>query len=292
MRKVALVLGGGGAKGAFQCGAEKYAREVKGYEWHIIAGVSVGALNAAMLAMHKYERLYEIWNTISNDKVYTGGFTPASLAKVALGAKSFYDNTPLWNLIQQEIDPALVKTRLKIGTVSLVSGEYVEFADAHSDLQKAVLASTVMPVVWTPVDISPEIQSVVDGGVRNVSPIGDVLDEEPDEIVIINCNPLKPERLSEPPAHVGKIGLRTLNILLNELFHCDLREFLNINAFVQEAAAHGLTLHLPSGRQLRYYESHIIEPQAPLGDTLDFSQEAIQHSLQAGWEQAKIVLGN
>jgi hypothetical protein len=91
--------------------------------------------------------------------------------------------------------------------------------------------------------------------VRNVSPIGDVLDEEPDEIVIINCNSLKPERLSEPPAH-------------------------------------GLTLHLPSGRQLRYYESHIIEPQAPLGDTLDFSQEAIQHSLQAGWEQAKIVLGD
>lgn len=72
----------------------------------------------------------------------------------------------------------------------------------------------------------------------------------------------------------------------------DISPEIQSNAFVQEAAAHGLTLHLPSGRQLRYYESHIIEPQAPLGDTLDFSQEAIQHSLQAGWEQAKIVLGD
>ncbi len=42
-KKIALVLSGGGAKGAFQCGAEKYAREVKGYHWDIIAGVSVGA---------------------------------------------------------------------------------------------------------------------------------------------------------------------------------------------------------------------------------------------------------
>ena len=52
-----------------------------------------------------------------------------------------------------------------------------------------------------------------------------------------------------------------------------LRNALALN--VQEAAAHRLTLHLPSGRQLRDYESHIIEPQAPLADTLDFSPEAI-----------------
>ena len=56
--KTALILSGGGAKGAFECGAEKYAREVKGYNWDIIAGVSVGALNGGMLAMKKYDRLY------------------------------------------------------------------------------------------------------------------------------------------------------------------------------------------------------------------------------------------
>ena len=49
MSKVALVLGGGGAKGAFQVAAEKYAREVKGYNWSVISGVSVGALNGTIL---------------------------------------------------------------------------------------------------------------------------------------------------------------------------------------------------------------------------------------------------
>ena len=62
MSKHALVLSGGGAKGAFQFMAEKYAREVKGYHWDVIAGVSVGALNGTMLAMEKYDRIEEIWD--------------------------------------------------------------------------------------------------------------------------------------------------------------------------------------------------------------------------------------
>ena len=84
-KKTALILSGGGAKGAFQCGAEKYAREVKHYHWDIIAGVSVGALNAAMLGMHKYQRLWEVWNTVTPDQVLTGGFNVWSVLKLLFG---------------------------------------------------------------------------------------------------------------------------------------------------------------------------------------------------------------
>jgi NTE family protein len=91
---------------------------------------------------------------------------------------------------------------------------------------------------------------------------------------------------------VVKIGLRTLDLLMNELFICDLREFLHINALVQEAAGHGITLHHPdSGRPLKFFECKIIEPDFPLGDTLDFSRPAVERSLQAGFEQARKVLG-
>ncbi len=69
--KVALVLSGGGAKGAFQFGALKYIEEVvkrafPAFDYSIIAGVSVGALNGGMMAMGKYEGLQQIWNTVSN----------------------------------------------------------------------------------------------------------------------------------------------------------------------------------------------------------------------------------
>ena len=290
-KKTALVLSGGGAKGAFQVGAEKYAREVRGYQWDIIAGVSVGALNGGMLAMEKYERLLEIWNTISEDQVYTGGFNLWSTIKLLFGAKSFYGNEPLRRLLNQEFEPGEIKVDLRVGAVSLVTGEYVEFRSEDPNLIEAVLASTAIPIIWEPVNVSQQHRSMVDGGVRNISPIGDVLDSEPDEIVIINCNPENFDVLPKPPGNIVEIGQRTLDILLNELFRNDMREFVRINHLVEEAAARGVTLHHPtSGRPLKYYNCKIIEPDYPLGDTLDFNQEVVQRSLQAGVEKARQVL--
>ena len=288
----ALILSGGGAKGAFQAAAEKYAREEKGYRWDIIAGVSVGALNGTMLAMGKFQRLWEVWNGITNEQVYTGGFNLWSAIKVALGAKSFYGNGPLWKLLQAEMEPQLVKADLRVGSVSLLSGEYIQFDKTEPQLAEAVLASTVMPVIWTPVDISPARRCMVDGGVRNISPIGDILDSNPDEVVIINCSPESESPLRTEPANVVDIGLRTLDILLNEVFRSDMEEFSRINALVKEAASHGVVLHSPaSGKPLKYFDCKIIEPAAPLDDTLDFTQLAIQRSIKAGQERAKAVLG-
>lgn len=290
-KKTALILSGGGAKGAFQAGAERYAREVKGYHWDIIAGVSVGALNGTMLAMQKFDRLWQIWNTISDEQVYTGGFNLWSVIKLIFGAKSFYGNDPLYQLLKKELEPEKISVDLRIGAVSLVSGKYVQFDKHTPQLAEAVLASTVMPVIWTPVNFSPEYTSMVDGGVRNISPVGDVLDAAPDEIVIINCGAETEDALAQPPRTVVDIGLRTLDIMLNELFISDMREFVRTNALVKQAEAHGLTLKGTRGNPLKYFECKIIEPSAPLGDTLDFSQAAVQASIAAGEECARQVLG-
>ncbi len=291
-KKTALILSGGGAKGAFECGAEKYAREVKGYHWDLIAGVSVGALNALMLSMEKYDRLFELWNTITASQVYTGGFNVISAIRVLFGARSFYGNDPLKRMIHQEFDPSKIVKDVRIGAVSLLSGDYVEFRGGDPDLEAAVLASTVMPIIWTPVNVSSQFQEMVDGGVRNITPVGDVLSADPDEVVIINCGAENSEPLPNPPANIKDIGLRTLDILLNELFRSDMQEFLKINALVKQAEAFGITLTNPSnGRPLKYFDCKIIEPTTPLGDTLDFSQASIQRSLQAGIQRAREVLG-
>ncbi|HEX7975802.1 MAG TPA: patatin-like phospholipase family protein [Anaerolineales bacterium] len=291
-KKTALILSGGGAKGAFQAGAEKYAREVKGYHWDIIAGVSVGALNAAMLAMEKYDRLYQIWTTITSSQVYTGGFNLLSLIKILFGAKSFYGNGPLRKLLKEEFEPEKITADLRVGSVSLLTGEYVQFNRNSPHLERAILASTVMPVIWTPVNVSKRYRSMVDGGVRNISPVGDVLDLDPEELIIINCDAEAAHPLARPPQNILQIGTRTLDILLNELFSGDMNEFVRINALVNEAAAAGLTLHSPnSGKPLKYYDYKIIEPDFPLGDVLDFSPATLQRSLQAGWDKAKQVLG-
>jgi NTE family protein len=98
--------------------------------------------------------------------------------------------------------------------------------------------------------------------------------------------------LNKPPANIVEIGLRTLDILLNQVFRSDMEQFQRINGLVKEAESHGLTLHNPNnGKPLKYFECKIIEPAAPLDDTLDFSQPAVQRSIQAGLARAKAVLG-
>ena len=113
-KTTALVLSGGGTKGAFQFMAEKYARERRGYKWDIIAGVSVGALNATMLAMEKYDRLERLWNEISADQVMTGKFNFWSLLRIAFGAKSIFGNEPLRKLIETEYQQELINVDLRI----------------------------------------------------------------------------------------------------------------------------------------------------------------------------------
>lgn len=67
-REYGLVLEGGGAKGAYQIGAWKALREA-GVKIKGIAGVSVGALNGAMIAMDDLEQAEKIWKNIDYSQV-------------------------------------------------------------------------------------------------------------------------------------------------------------------------------------------------------------------------------
>lgn len=291
MGKTALVLSGGGAKGAFQVGAEKYLREEKGYRWDIIAGVSVGALNGAMLAMEKYERLETIWRTISNKKVYKGRFGAFSIFKLFFGARSIYSNDPLARLIEREVEPERIVKDLRIGAVSLRTGNYTVFSGRDPDIRKAILASTVVPVVWPPQYVSRDYRMMVDGSLRRFSPIGDVLDADPEEVVVVNCWPRHPPSLKEQPKHLLDIALRGLEISSASVIHSDIHEFTDINRNVLEAAEKGVTLHNAKGKPYKYFKCLIIEPGEHLGSILDFSREAVDWSRLMGWERAREVSG-
>lgn len=60
-----LVLSGRAAFGAFQIGELRVAEEMGHTKWDLIAGVSVGALNSNLIALHKFDKLQDIWNNIS-----------------------------------------------------------------------------------------------------------------------------------------------------------------------------------------------------------------------------------
>ncbi|MEG1500743.1 MAG: patatin-like phospholipase family protein, partial [Clostridiales bacterium] len=68
MTKRAIVLAGGGSRGAYQIGCWRAFIEL-GLDFQIITGTSVGALNGAMMVQKNYQLALDIWKEISVNDV-------------------------------------------------------------------------------------------------------------------------------------------------------------------------------------------------------------------------------
>src|SRR5262245_59957331 len=74
---LALVLGGGGARAAYQAGfLRQLVREIPDLRFPIVTGVSAGAINAAFLAnwagsmLEGVEQLSVLWQGITPDQIF------------------------------------------------------------------------------------------------------------------------------------------------------------------------------------------------------------------------------
>ncbi|MDH4071151.1 MAG: patatin-like phospholipase family protein [Ignavibacteria bacterium] len=195
--KLALILSGGGARGAFQAGAlvellDYFERN--GKRINILAGTSVGALNGMCIAQsaslrEAREEIEQQWRRLTNDDVYQirgwelfGLFLRFATTGMDRwpsipGPDSLFDNTPLYNrFIRNYFKPEAVWNR---GTVdeffvslcSLNTGEaYLKSITAERDVEKAreyIMASTITTVAYPPVRtttddpaIPPELRNV------------------------------------------------------------------------------------------------------------------------------------
>lgn len=286
--KKALVLSGGGAKGGFQVGVLKAYLETYGnLDFDIISGVSVGSLNGCLLAMGKYDVLTNIWSKVTEQDIYTKYGIFKVIWNVLIKKKNgVYDNTPLLRILEQHVSLADLKTEFVFGVVSLYDGKYYSLSsndfDDDNEFRKAILASSTMPIVWSPVkSIRTKfgvIKDVVDGGIRTVSPLGDVLKANPTDITIINCAPtgvdIEPDSKS-----LVKVAKRAItNIMIDEIEKNDLEMFLKINDLVKSNNIPGYT----------YYDNKLVTPEV-IGSTLDFSRDTLDNNYHEGYRRGKEV---
>ncbi len=67
--KRAIVLPGGGGRGAYQVGVVKALME-QGLTFDFAFGTSIGGLNAAMIAQGDLQRLEELWSTMKAKDIF------------------------------------------------------------------------------------------------------------------------------------------------------------------------------------------------------------------------------
>lgn len=83
--KTALVLAGGGSRGAYQIGVWQALREMD-IPFQIVTGTSVGAINGALIAQNSFEIAQKVWETIDTKMV----FDIEGEASVSTYAKEFF----------------------------------------------------------------------------------------------------------------------------------------------------------------------------------------------------------
>jgi len=275
----ALVLSGGGSKGAFQVGAIMYLMETLKFKYDIYCGVSVGAINAAHLAQYKDGEEKEasislrlLWQKLYTDKVYKD----FPLGKIsALWEPSVYNSWPLRKLLEKELDVNKVREsgkQLKIGVVSLDTGNYRRFDENSPELLNAVLASSAFPGMLMPIDIDGELYT--DGGVKNITPIFAALSAGATEIDIVMTSPahVKYKKLDDP--NTLDIALRVIELMADEITEGDLREAVLLNDLSSKPKA----------------TFRIIRPDKVLTDnSLDFSPIKTGAMLVKGYSKAKLI---
>jgi NTE family protein len=208
-----LVLQGGGALGAYQAGVfEALSESFAEPTW--VAGISIGAINAALIAgnpaQRRVARLREFWDLVSSSIALSGSaqaasdretlndasatqvmlfgvpgffsprFPPAPFQpRGTLEAISYYDTALLLQTLERLVDFDRVNSghvRLSVGAVNVRTGNFEYFDTAKQRIDaRHIMASGALPPGFAPVEIDGEYYW--DGGLVSNTPLQYVLDQ-------------------------------------------------------------------------------------------------------------------
>ncbi|QJW90474.1 hypothetical protein HNV11_14345 [Spirosoma taeanense] len=212
MAKTALVISGGGSKGAFAVGALSFIHQnVKAIDqFDLYCGTSTGSLIVPLAALGELALLKQIYTTTKQtDVLIMGGI--ANL----IGNVSLHDATPLKRLIETHLTDSRF-TNLKastkpvfLATVCLQTERLVYFTMQAAnatldydterilnvvDLRRAMLASACQPVFMQPVEWRPgavPVRQFVDGGLHELTPLQAAIDHGAEKIIAITNSPVQ-----------------------------------------------------------------------------------------------------
>ena len=222
--QVALVLQGGGALGSYQAGIYEALAKAD-IEIDRVAGISIGAVNAAIIAGNPPERRvaqlrkfwerssaslpsFPIWHDdFSREMLHfwsasvvamvgvPGFFQPRMIPPIMAipgtpEALSVYDSAPLADTLNELVDWDLLNdgpVRLAVGAVEIQSGNFHYFDTAHERLDaRHIMASGALPPGLPPVEIDGKYWW--DGGLVSNTPLQHVLDTQDAPLLVFQVD--------------------------------------------------------------------------------------------------------
>lgn len=247
-KEYGIVLEGGGAKGAYQIGVWKAFLDC-GVKIKGVAGVSVGALNGALICMGDYEKAVDLWRNISYsrimkvddsqmDNLINKRFKELNLHAVQKQGIKFIvdgglDITPLKQLIEENLDEKIIKAsaiEFIMGTFSVSKMKEVEIS--AEEAEEGCLKDYLMASAYLPLFKNERLhgKKYLDGGILNNVPINMLVDRGYQDIIVVRIFGMGLEKKVIIPEGV------------NVIYIAPKVELCNILEFNKKKAARNITL--------------------------------------------------
>lgn len=199
-KEYALVLDGGGARGAYQIGAWKALLEA-GVKINAVAGTSVGALNGALICMGDLEKAEKVWREISFSKVMD--VDDAWMEKLFDGENKVsevlyelwnvlkeggVDVTPLRNLIHENIDEKKIReSGLEFCMLTFSVTDMKEVDISIHDIPEGMLEDYLLASAYLVGFKNEKLhgKTYIDGGFVDNVPMGSLVDRGYKDIIQI-----------------------------------------------------------------------------------------------------------
>lgn len=184
LTKTAVVLGGGGSKGALQAGFYRAVTEV-GIEINMVVAASIGALNGAFIASGMPARLMmQQWTRVRRRDLFALNW---GLLRRGAAADSIYSPKNLRRFLEERLP---VRTFEELPIPFIVVTTDVQTGQPYlwetGDLVDAILASCAIPGIFPPV-CGPRGRWLIDGALADNIPVSTALAHGADRVLGILC---------------------------------------------------------------------------------------------------------
>jgi NTE family protein len=169
----ALVLSGGGARGAYEIGVVKAILET-GVEFDFVFGTSIGGINAAFIAQGSFNRLEDLWSSMKATDIFRMP-TLSQLRHMIIGHRwGLLDNSPLEQLLYRELKlERFLSSALKVGllTTDLCTLQTkittTDEIESLPQLVDVLMAASAVPILFPARDLNGEGMWIDSALVRN-----------------------------------------------------------------------------------------------------------------------------
>lgn len=183
-KEYALVLAGGGTKGAYQVGVWQALKELN-INVKAIAGASIGALNGALILQNDFEKMLELYGSVAiKDVINITGeisnsdnlFDIKNIKKILANfiANKGFENEPLKELINKYIDiDKIYKSDIDFGLITYSSQNKVPLQLFKNEIPKSEMVDFLLASSCFPIYKAQKVgqMELVDGGMYDNIPI-------------------------------------------------------------------------------------------------------------------------